>query len=55
MGAPFEGNWVDVKAAYFVSLGGGEIAWTIITVGFCILALTVGSWHEKHAYEKVKK
>lgn len=55
MGAPFDGNWADVTGAYFVAYGGGEVAWTIITIACCILAMTVGSWHEKHCYEKAKK
>ena len=54
MGAPFDGNWADVSAAYFVGLGGGEVVWLLLSIAACILALIVGGRHERHAYDNVK-
>lgn len=52
MGWPFEkATWSAAEGAIYSAVG-SETIWVLITVAMCVVALVVGSAHEKSAYRR---
>jgi len=55
VGSPVEGTWDSVAgAAYYTGLGSGELIWTLIAAGICVIAILVGGAQESRSYKKME-
>jgi len=55
IGTPIEnGTWNGVEAGYYAGMGSGEMIWLLISIVMCVIALVVGSRHEKSSYRKAE-
>ncbi|MEM9139328.1 MAG: hypothetical protein AAGB15_05815 [Pseudomonadota bacterium] len=52
MGWSFENpSFEGVEGAYYSAMG-SEMIWLILSIACCVIALIVGSMHEKAAYKR---
>lgn len=46
-----EASWNAVEGAYYTALG-SEMLWVVLSIACCVVALAIGSMHEKSAYRR---
>jgi len=52
VGSPIS-SWDGVEGAYYAG-SGGEPFWLAVAIAICVIALVLGSRHERSSYRKLK-